>query len=107
MSMRTRFTLKPFARERKDERGAALISVLLLSLLLLTAGGILILTTSMTGTNAVNATAETQAYYAAEAGLQATLDVLRGNVAPNPLFNTSSPTPPENQISFRKAVTQS
>jgi hypothetical protein len=66
----------------RDERGMALITALLLSMMLLTAGGALILTTAMSATNAYDSTAETQAYYAAEAGLQATLNVLRGNAAP-------------------------
>jgi hypothetical protein len=62
---------------RKNERGAALISVLLISTLLLSAGGVLLLTTSMSATNPLDATAEMQAYYAAEAGLQRTLNVMR------------------------------
>jgi hypothetical protein len=90
---------------RVNERGAALISVLLFSVLLLAAGGALILSTSLSATNAIDTTAEAQAYYAAEAGMQSTLAVLRGNVAPNPLFDTSSPTAAANKISFRKAVT--
>jgi hypothetical protein len=94
-------------RDRANERGAALISVLLFSVLLLAAGGALIMTTALSATNAVDATAETQAYYAAEAGMQATLAVLRGNVAPNPLFDIYSPTAAANKISFRKAVTLS
>jgi len=69
-------------RRRRGERGAALISSLLISTLLLTAGGALILTTSMSGTNGVGATSEMHAYYAAEAGLQRALDVLRFNVPP-------------------------
>src|SRR6266498_4471175 len=68
----------------KSERGAALITVLLISMLVLTLAGALILTTSMSGTNAISASDEMQAYYAAEAGLQAGLNVLRGNVAPHP-----------------------
>src|SRR5216117_3882051 len=92
-------------RYRANERGAALITVLLFSVLLLAAGGALIMTTALSATNAGDATAETQAYYAAEAGMQATLAVLRGHVAPNPLFDTSSTTAPANKISFRKAVT--
>ncbi|MBA3805490.1 MAG: hypothetical protein H0X14_07255 [Acidobacteria bacterium] len=68
---------------RRDERGMALITSLLLSTMLLTAGGALILTTAMSATNAYDSTSETQAYYAAEAGLQATLNVLRGNAGPN------------------------
>src|SRR6266699_3565784 len=76
--------------DRANERGAALITVLLFSMLLLATGGALIMTTALSATGAVDASAETQAYYAAEAGTQATLAVLRGNVAPNPLFDTSS-----------------
>lgn len=78
-------------RRKAGERGAALITMLLMSALLLTAGGALILTTAMSAANAHDSTAETQAYYAAEAGLQATLNVLRGNVSPS--------------ISYRDAVT--
>lgn len=71
-------------RNRKGERGAALITALLLSTLLLAAGGTLILTTALTSTNAVDSTSEMQAYYAAEAGVARTLSVLRGNVQSNP-----------------------
>jgi hypothetical protein len=67
-----------------SERGAALITAVLLSLLLLAAGGTLILTATMTGITARDSTAEMQAYYAAEAGVARTLEVLRGNVASNP-----------------------
>ncbi len=91
-------------KERANERGAALLTVLLFSGLVLAAAGTLIMTTSLSATNAIDATAESQAYYAAEAGLQATLAVLRGNVAPNPLFDTSSASAAANKISFRKAV---
>jgi hypothetical protein len=81
--MRIVSTLKSSNRsQRRNERGAALITTLLISTLLLTAGGALILTTALATTNSYDSTAETQAYYAAEAGLQATLNVLRGNVAP-------------------------
>jgi len=91
----------------KAERGAALVSVLLISTLLLTAGGMLILTTGMTGINTFDSVAEQQAYYGAEAGIQASLNVLRGNVLPNPLFVANPPgtIAPENKIDFRKAVT--
>jgi hypothetical protein len=93
---------------KKSERGAALISTLLISALLLAAGGMLILTTSMTGTNTIDAAAEMQAYYGAEAGLQATLNVLRGGVQPNPLFaaNPAGSVHPDNIINFRKALTR-
>jgi hypothetical protein len=74
-------------QERKGERGAALVTTLLVSMLLLTAGGALILTTSLSATNAVDSNAEAQAYYAAEAGLQESLNVLRGNSSiTNPAF---------------------
>ena len=75
---------------RRDERGAALITTLLLSALLLAAGGTLILTSSMIGTTAVESTAEMQAYYAAEAGVSSTLNVLRGNVESNPAGTRAS-----------------
>jgi hypothetical protein len=74
--------------KRRNERGAALISVLLISMLLLSAGGALFLTTSMSATNSIDATAEVQAYYGAEAGMQAALNVLRGNVEPHTPVNT-------------------
>jgi len=69
---------------RAGERGAALITAVLLSMLLLAASGTLILTTTMTGITARDATKEMQAYYAAEAGVAKTLEVLRGNVASSP-----------------------
>lgn len=92
----------------KNQRGAALITTLLISALLLTAGGMLIITTSMAGINTIDAAAETQAYYGAEAGIQASLNVLRGNVMPSPLFVANPPgtVAPENQIDFTKAVTK-
>jgi hypothetical protein len=95
-------------KNRSNEKGAALITAVLLSLLLLAAGGTLILTTTMTGITARDSTAEMQAYYAAEAGISRTLEVLRGNVESNPsgtrasfrnvvcsptLWTATSPTP--------------
>jgi hypothetical protein len=75
------------ASKRKGERGAALVTTLLVSMLLLAAGGALILTTSLSATNSVDSNAESQAYYAAEAGLQESLNVLRGNSSIiNPAF---------------------
>ena len=74
----------PFCESRAGERGAALITAVLLSLLLLAAGGILILTSTMTGITARDSTAEMQAYYAAESGISKVLAVLRGNVDSSP-----------------------
>ena len=98
----------PAKTTKSGERGAALVSTLLIAALLLAAGGMLILTTSMTGTNTIDAAAEMQAYYGAEAGLQATLNVLRGGTQPNPLFvaNPVGSVAPENIINFRKALTR-
>jgi hypothetical protein len=95
--MKTTPELESTARggHRKGERGAALISALLLSILLLTAGGALILTTSMSASRAIDSTSEMQAYYGAEAGLQATMNVVRGN------YYATAATP---NITFRKAV---
>lgn len=81
---------------RNDECGAALITVLLISMLVLALGGALILTTTMSATNAISSTDEVQAYYAAEAGLQAALNVLRGNVAPHPSDGT--------KMNFKNAI---
>ena len=82
--------------QRPSERGVALVMALLISLLLLTAGGALILTTSMSATTAIDSTAEMQAYYVAEAGMQSALNVLRGNTKP---LVTST-----DRMSFRTAI---
>src|SRR5712691_4316780 len=68
-------------RMRRNERGAALVTSLLIATILLVAGGALIQITSMSAANAIDATAESEAYYGAEAGLQAALNAIRGNAA--------------------------
>lgn len=78
-------TQEPSHDSRASERGAALITAVLLSLLLLAAGGTLILTATMTSITARDSTAEMQTYYAAEAGIARTLEVLRGNAKSNPV----------------------
>jgi Tfp pilus assembly protein PilX len=100
-------TLTKADNERRGERGAALITMLLVSMLLLVAGGALVVSTSMTAQTSFDSTAEAQAYYGAEAGLQAALNVLRGNVAPSPLFGTnpSGSVNTLNKINFTGAVT--
>jgi hypothetical protein len=80
---------KTISDRRRGERGAALWTVMAVSMLLLIAGSALILTTSMSASSSVDSVAETQAYYAAEAGLQQSLNVLRGNVA-TPTFTFST-----------------
>jgi len=81
-----------------QERGAALLTCLLISTMLLGIAGMVILTTGMSATTSVDATAELQAYYGAESGLEATLNVLRGNVAPR------SGMPTGIKIGFRNAL---
>jgi hypothetical protein len=83
-------------RKRSGEKGAALVTMLLASMLLLGAGGALIMTTTMSANNSINSTAEMQAYYVAEAGMQSTLNVLRGNT--KPLLVASD------RMSFRTAI---
>jgi len=100
--MHTTIASDVFIDERvAGERGAALITVLLIATLLLAAGGALVLVTTTANMTAIDSTAEMQAYYAAEAGLQASLNVLRGNIAPNAAM------PAGTKISFRNAVTAS
>src|ERR1700694_4573017 len=93
----------PEARQRKGERGAALITTLLLSMLLLTAGGALLMTTGMSANNAFDSTAEIQAYYAAESGMQTTLVVFR-NVTPKVTF-VNAVTPSKSNTTGDDAIT--
>lgn len=83
-------------RSQNSERGAALVTMLLATILLLGAGGALIMTTMMSANNSVGSTAEMQAFYVAEAGMQSALNVLRGNSQP---LVTST-----DRMSFRAAV---
>ena len=87
------------AENRKNEKGAAMVMVLLISLLLLTASAGLLMESSLNTQNVSDATAEQQAYNAAESGLQATINVLRGN---SQYQKAGTDT-----INFRKAVTPS
>ena len=92
----TRKTQIHINSKRANERGAALVTMLLASVLLLGAGGALIMTTVMSANNSVSSTAEMQAYYVAESGMQSALNVLRGNSQP---LVTST-----DRISFRTAI---
>ena len=87
------------AKTDRRQRGAALITVLMMSTLLMAAGGALVLVTSLSTRTAIDATAEMQAYYSAETGLQETLSTLRGNV--NPVAGM----PANSKINFLRAVT--
>src|SRR4026209_1163071 len=88
-------------KARHGERGAALLTVLYIATLLLAAGGALVMITTTASKTAIDSTAEMQAYYSAEAGLQSTLSVLRGNTPPNAAM------PAGTRISFREAITPS
>ena len=81
---------------RPGERGAALITMLLVSILLLGAGAALIVSTTMSANNTIGSTPEMQAYYVAESGMQSALNVLRGNV--KPLVTATD------RMSFRTAI---
>lgn len=95
-------------KNRENEKGAAMVMVLMVSLLLLTASAGLLLESSMNTANVTDAVAELQAYNAAESGIQSAINVLRGNVVPTPLIDDSKPaTHINNKIDFRKAVTLS
>lgn len=99
MNPRRRINANSRRSMKRDERGAALVTMLLVSVLLLGAGGALIMTTMMSANNSVGSTAEMQAYYVAEAGMQNALNVLRGDS--QPLVTASD------RMSFRAAVVPS
>jgi hypothetical protein len=83
---------------KRGERGAALVTSIMISTLLLTIAGTVILTSSMSATTTIESTSELQAFYGAESGLEAALNVLRGNVAPR------TGMPSGTKMGFRNAV---
>src|SRR6478672_10537924 len=96
------------AQKSKNERGAALVMALLMSFLLLAAAGGLIMEASMNTANVTDATAEQQAYNAAESGIQSAVNALRGGVVLSDAnrIDTSKPaTDKANKIDFVKAIT--
>ena len=86
-----------FSTKNSNERGAALLTMLLVSILLLSAGLALVTSTSVSTTATIDTTAEMQAYAGAEAGLEAALNVLRGNIAPDASLGTT-------KMNFRNAA---
>ncbi len=104
--MKNTESTSPKYSSRKNERGAALVMVMLISFLLMVAAAALVLEASTNTGNVTDATAEQQAYYAAESGIQSAVNVLRANTVPSPLINTS-PTPgsTDNKIDYLKAIT--
>ncbi len=85
------------ASDRHGEKGAALVISILIATLLLAVAGTVILTSGMSAITSIDATAELQAYYGAETGLEASLNALRGHVAPIGIAGTT-------KIGFRNAV---
>lgn len=83
--------------DRHGEQGAALVISILIATLLLAVAGTVILTSGMSATTSIDATAELQAYYGAETGLESTLNVLRGHRQPNGIPGTT-------RMGFRNAV---
>jgi len=107
-------------KDRKNERGAALIMALLISFLLLVAAAGLLLETSVNTANVTDATSEQQAYNAAESGIQSVVNALRYKctqavsaaggcrVKPNPLYDTTKAEfHKDNWITYIKALTPS
>src|SRR5688500_17945311 len=98
------------SKDRKSERGAALVTVMMLSFLMLVASIALIMESSMNTVNVTDATSEEQAYYAAESGIQSTINALRHNAVPAPLVDPDATPLPSgepaviNRLDYRKAV---
>jgi len=92
----------------REEKGAALITVMMITVLLGIACISLLFSISANSKNTTDTLSETKAFYAAESGMQATLNVLRGHVSPNPLLDNSKPaSDPANEISYTRASTNS
>lgn len=98
-------------KNRENERGAALVTVLLISMLLLVAGSALLFAATLNTANVTDAVADQQAYYAAESGIQSALNVFRNDsndsspVNPSPLIDPNkSEDDSANEIDYRRAV---
>ncbi len=72
-----------------NQRGAALVTVLFISLLLLTASAAMLTAVGSNSRNTTDVLSETKAYYAAESGLQATINVLR-NTSPAVAYSSAA-----------------
>lgn len=75
---------------KSNERGAALVTVVMISLLLLTACVAMLSAVGANSRNSTDVLSETKAYYAAESGLQATVNVLRNKIEGDGTFVTYS-----------------
>ncbi|MBP6002001.1 MAG: hypothetical protein KA746_01070 [Pyrinomonadaceae bacterium] len=72
-------TISVIKNIRTAERGAAMVTVILISVLLITASVAMLIALGANSRNTTDILAETKAYYAAESGLQSTINVLRNN----------------------------
>src|SRR5690606_13912244 len=93
--------------KNNGERGAAMVMALLVSFLLLVASAGLLLESSTNSMNVTDATAEQQAYNAAESGIQSAVHVLRDNITladADRIDPTKPATDKANRIDFRKAL---
>ena len=90
---------------RESEKGAALVTTLMMASLLLTGCIALLAGASLNTANVTDAVAEQQAYNAAESGIQTAINVLRRNTVPNPLLDsTQPPNDSSNKIDYARAV---
>jgi hypothetical protein len=97
---------RPFEnKDRKNETGAAMVMVVLISFLLLVVVVGLLLEAALNTSNVTDAVAEQQAFDAAESGIQSAINVLRGNTVPDPLLDSTKPASHQNnRIDFAKAI---
>ena len=95
------------SKDRKSERGSAIVMVLLVSFLLMLASAGLILESTANTYNVTDLTGEQQAYNAAESGIQAAVNVLRDNVTLPDADRLDSGVPATakaNRIDYLKAL---
>ena len=97
--------MKTQAANRAGEKGAALVTALMMSALLLTGCIALLAGASLNTANVTDAVAEQQAYNAAESGIQTAINVLRRNTVPSVLIDNTKPaTHQNNKIDYARAV---
>jgi hypothetical protein len=82
-----------------NESGVALVTVVMISVLLLIACIAILSAVGSHSKNVTDVLSESKAYYAAESGLQTTINVLRGNTSP---FEAYSGT--NQEISYKRAT---
>lgn len=88
-----------------NERGAALVTVVMISVLLLIACIAMLSSVSSHTANVSDVVSETKAYYAAESGIQATIHVLRGTTTPIEPFTAVGETGVASQmITYKRAT---